>query len=322
MKKNYILLVFIQVIFIITASAQFDGETVVFVIGSEAGNDAEVAIEQRMVDMGLYVVIFDDDLITDAEAASADLLLISGTVNSGTAFENMPGLASYDIPVINNEPGLCDELGFSAEGGTGIDEPEGQIEIVDFDHPMAAELGGTVAVSDIAKRLSGGYPEGDVDIVAVSFTTDTLAVIFAYEEGAAMASEDAPAKRVGFFLMNDVADAMTDEGWALFDAAVQWAMGILHPASVFDNKSQNFKTSVYPNPTSGTFELSFVSDYSQMAEIYITDVTGRQVLHSILAANYGMNHFSFDASELKEGLYFYSVSMNNQIASGKILITE
>jgi hypothetical protein len=34
---------------------------------------------------------------------------------------------------------------------------------------------------------------------------------------------EAPARRVSFFLSNDTAAALNTNGWALFDAAVNWA---------------------------------------------------------------------------------------------------
>ena len=129
-----------------------------------------------------------------------------------------------------------------------------------------------------------------------------------------MYSGNAPARRVGTFLLNDVADAMTDEGWALFDASV--------PTAINDNKAQSIEISVYPNPSSGNFELSFASDYPQMVEINISNVMGQNVLSTAFQANNGMNNIKLDASELKNGLYYYSVSINNHVASGKILIIE
>jgi hypothetical protein len=270
------------------------------------------------------VVLFAHDQISDAEAGGADLLLISGTVNSGTAFEHMPGLASYEIPVINWEPALFDELGFSEEGGEGMDATEGKITIVDSEHSLAAGLDGEVVViSALDRRFGYDKPEGDVDIVAVSFANDSNALIFCYEEGAAMYSGNAPARRVGYYLLNEVANSLTDEGWALFDAAVLWAMGLLpDETAVFGNKSQQGGISAYPNPASGIFELRFVSDHNQLATIYITNVAGQEVLRKVCPAHYGMNHLSIDAAGLKEGLYLYSVLMNDQIKAGKILITE
>ena len=322
MKKNYFLL-FIAVSLFMTANAQFDGEKAIFVVASLPGTDAELAIVQRLEDMGLEVVPFAQDQVSDADMDDANILLVSAEVNSGTAFESMPGLATYDIPVINWEPALYDELGFTDVSVASVEEPEGMIKIVDSDHPLAAELwDGNIAIATGTKTISVCKPKGEVNIVAVSTTDDSLATIFGYEEGAAMHTGNAPARRVGTFLLNNVADAMTDEGWALFDASVQWAMGLLPITAVNDNRSQNTEVSVYPNPTSGNFELSFVSDYPQLVEINISNVVGQKVLSTTYLANNGMNNLKLNASELKNGLYFYSVSINNSTASGKILITE
>ena len=51
------------------------------------------------------------------------------------------------------------------------------------------------------------------------------AAIFCYETGARMAALNAPARRVGFFLTETSASELTPEGWALFDAALTWALG-------------------------------------------------------------------------------------------------
>ena len=48
-------------------------------------------------------------------------------------------------------------------------------------------------------------------------------MIFGYENGAAMSGLTAPGRRVGFFLENTAASALTTAGGSLFDAAVRWA---------------------------------------------------------------------------------------------------
>jgi len=51
------------------------------------------------------------------------------------------------------------------------------------------------------------------------------ATVFAYERGAEMKSLVAPARRVGFFVRDTGAVSLTQEDWALFDAAVRWCAG-------------------------------------------------------------------------------------------------
>jgi hypothetical protein len=320
MKKFYTLFLFVLVIFL-NAGAQFDGEKVVFYVGSSGANDAEKAVSEKLEAMGMVVAVIN--VYDPADIPDADLLLISGTVNSGDVATPHPDLGTYDLPIINCEPALYDELGVSESGGSSFTAVDGNIEIVDEEHPLAAELAGTVQITEISKDVTGGQPEGDVNIVAMGDPADPAkACIFSYNLDAMMRENPAPAKRVGFFLMNDAADAMTDQGWALFEAAVLWSMDLLHGTSIFDPLARDFEISVYPNPSSGIIELSFASENSQTAVVYITDLTGKEVMHKVYAANGGMNHLRLDASELREGLYLYSVQMNNQVAAGKLLITE
>ncbi len=49
-------------------------------------------------------------------------------------------------------------------------------------------------------------------------------VLFAYPKGAAMPGLTAPAKRVGIFFGDDTAASLNSDGWALFDAAVNYAV--------------------------------------------------------------------------------------------------
>jgi hypothetical protein len=320
MKKIYILLLFVLVLFL-NAGAQFDGEKVLFYVGNIPANDAEKAVTEKLEAMGMVVVA--TNLYDPADIPDADLLLISGTVNSGDVATPHPDLGTYDLPIINCEPALYDELGISESGGSSFTAVDGNIEIVDDEHPLAAGFGGIVQITEISKDVTGGQPEGEVNIVAMGDPNDPAkACIFSYNVDALMRENPAPAKRVGFFLMNDAADAMIDQGWTLFETAVQWAMDLIHGVSIFDLQPQDFKTTVYPNPSSGVFELSFVSDDFQTADIYIRDIAGKEVLHRNFAADMGMNHFSFDASELQQGLYLYSVRMNNQVSGGKLVISK
>jgi hypothetical protein len=90
---------------------------------------------------------------------------------------------------------------------------------------MAAGLSGTVAVVKTTATFSWGRPAASAVIVARLPGTDPRPAIFAYEKGASMVGLTAPGRRVGFYLENTTASALTWQGWALFDAAVRWATG-------------------------------------------------------------------------------------------------
>jgi hypothetical protein len=82
-----------------------------------------------------------------------------------------------------------------------------------------------VTVTSTAKTFSWGRPNGNAAVVARSGDATSPAVIFGYAKGAAMPGLVAPGRRMGFFLSNTTAGALTTNGWSLFDAAVRWAGG-------------------------------------------------------------------------------------------------
>jgi hypothetical protein len=99
------------------------------------------------------------------------------------------------------------------------------VDIVAPAHPLAAGFSGRVTVTSSAQTLSWGRPNANAALVARPATDTTRAAIFGYEKGAAMPGGPAPGRRVGFFLEQGTASALTTAGGSLFDAAVRWATG-------------------------------------------------------------------------------------------------
>jgi DNA-binding protein YbaB len=89
--------------------------------------------------------------------------------------------------------------------------------------PLAAGLTGTVRVVASAQKFEWGKPGSEATTVAQLINRPTNFGVFGYHGGANMVGLRAPAPRVGFFPSNSAPAAFTPDGWALFDAAVQWA---------------------------------------------------------------------------------------------------
>ena len=53
------------------------------------------------------------------------------------------------------------------------------------------------------------------------------AVMFGLEKGAANRIGPAPARRVGWFAEEEAFLSLNNAGWALYEAAVRWAIGAL-----------------------------------------------------------------------------------------------
>jgi hypothetical protein len=310
------------------SKAQLFNDDALFVVATDAENldTAEFKIDSVLQEMGFYTTIIGQDVVTDAETNGMSLVLISATVTSGTITENMPGLGDMTVPLINWEPFLDDLLGYSESDGGEFNTTE--IEIVLEGHQIAAGLPeGLVTISTVEKAVSYGVPQGDADIIAVNPNDSSQAVLFAYEEGAEMFSGNAPARRVGIFLLNDVADAMTPEGWAIFDAAVKWAMNYEEPSAVDNNLNMDIPGEFvlhnnYPNPFDKITNIKFTIPTQANIQLSVYDAMGVHITTLVdeirPAGNYKV---TFDASDMPGGLYFYRlVSGANTITKTMLLL--
>jgi hypothetical protein len=81
--------------------------------------------------------------------------------------------------------------------------------------------------------------------------------------------------------------------------------------------------SVYPNPSQGLTQFKYELKNSGEVSVDIFDLTGRKVasLPQGFQAS-GAHELSWDASSVQNGLYVYQFSVNQQILSGKIVISR
>jgi hypothetical protein len=310
----------------VPANAQFADKLAILVVANSATpNAAELAIQQRLVDVEFDVQLVAQANASDAVVVGAHLLLISATVTSGTIATNMPGLAGYQLPIINWEPALYDDLGFSA--GSGGEFGATEIEIVDDTHPLAAGLpAGLNTITTVSKQVSFGRPEGAVNIIGVNTADPTQVVLFGYETGAAMAVGNAPARRVGTFLLNDVADSMTEEGWALFDSSVVWAMAG-GTTSVSDKEttvpSEYVLYDNYPNPFNPSTQIPFSIPKRSHVQLTVWNLLGEKVATVVNEVKTAGEHTAtFDASGLPSGIYFYKFEAGDTRQTKKMLFLK
>jgi hypothetical protein len=199
-------------------------QSVLFV--SETSSPA-VARDQALIDrltLAEYSVTVRNQTETSAlDALGKDLVIISDSVNStnvNTKFRDVM------IPVINWEPSLFDDMMMTgASSGTDYGDlaDQTQIDIVAASHPLAAGLPAGLATATNSQQLYfWAVPSGAATVVARPAGYPDRAAIFGYEEGATMVGMKAPARRVGFF--NGIGSDFTADGWALYDAAVKWAL--------------------------------------------------------------------------------------------------
>ncbi|MHC4507624.1 MAG: CBM96 family carbohydrate-binding protein [Planctomycetota bacterium] len=207
--------------------------------GHMPGDDAIKAFFERL---GHAVTYIDDDAnepSTEAKAAAADLVYISESVGSGDIRDEITEIAT---PIIVAEPYAWDEMGLT----TGTPQAVNQvplsvnITVVGVGHPLAAGYSGDVPVFTALSGSDALIPVGTagggaVVIARASGETQTDAdVYFVYEKGAALAApptdgsaQVAAEMRIGFFAASPIAEGLlSDEGYALLRAAVNYALGL------------------------------------------------------------------------------------------------
>lgn len=77
-------------------------------------------------------------------------------------------------------------------------------------------------------------------------------------------------------------------------------------------QSTDGSISLYPNPTSGKVTLSFYSASNEIANMQVTDLTGRNVQSLDITVIEGLNEYEADLSKLAKGVYML------RLASGEI----
>jgi hypothetical protein len=68
---------------------------------------------------------------------------------------------------------------------------------------------------------------------------------------------------------------------------------------------------VYPNPTSGSFVLSFTNDGNSQSSIGIYNLAGQVVVEKQLTQAVGLNTVDFDISSFSQGMYILELASTN-----------
>lgn len=89
-------------------------------------------------------------------------------------------------------------------------------------------------------------------------------------------------------------------------------------------KTNAISISSYPNPNKGDFEVAFVSGKSEMAEIEITDITGKVIFSQGISIKTGQNNIAINLSTLHtepKGFMFVNIKGSTQsFTAQKILV--
>jgi hypothetical protein len=211
------------------------GKKLLFVrrLNTPEGEESDDHIAEHLKELG-FIVTEADQMQPETMADGQDVVVISAT-NSKYKMSNK--YRDVKIPLLCLEGLMADTLkmanrrryidyGEHGEPKESEDPPEAYLEIVGSYHPMAAGLKpGYVKYIKEADVLKWAMPLPSATIIATLPNSFHERAIFGYEKGTAMADEFvAPARRAMIPVDNPAFDDLTEQGHALFDAAVLWTI--------------------------------------------------------------------------------------------------
>jgi hypothetical protein len=210
------------------SNAPRTGKKIVMVVqlnGPSLAVDQKIAAHLEACGYGVRMV---DQVQSPEAVGDADLVVISSTVSSKQVVGGWRYLAT---PLLTWENDLLDDFAMTGKRHDvdfGEAEKERYVWLVNAPHPIAAGLpAGATNVYVKQAGMSWGKPGLGATTIATLYGQPEKAAIFAYEKGATMDYESlAPARRVMFFLNNDTFGNLSPAGSSLFDAAVDWAVGL------------------------------------------------------------------------------------------------
>ena len=306
-------------------------KTALFVAGNaESIGLGDLMVIDRLQLNGFTVTVKDDENAVTDDALNQDLVLISSTTSPTKIKGTFTDVA---VPVIVWESRVFDDMKMTGKiSNTDYGTVAGDaVSIVRPGHPLAADLTGDVTVTTNDYRLNWGLPgSGAVTIATIPGETDQAA-IFTYDAGAEMLGMTAPAKRIGFFFYNESGTRLNENGWLLFDAAVDWSVD--RPVSVEKYESITPpKTFIvaqnYPNPFNPSTTIKFILSGNANVSLQIFDVTGRLVRDfgrmQYTAGEHRMvwNGRDDSGTVFPSGLYYYRLETNGQKVVKKMLLVK
>jgi len=213
----------ILVLFVFSASFAF-GADVLLVVGQKDLSAGDLSIKNHLENRGFNVAIQEDTIVKSDDALGKALVILSESARSREVGTNFRDVA---VPVICSEPWLFSNLGMTGQTKKidfGRKSHQKKIIIINPHHPLCASCSKDVQVCSRSFFMGWGVPGKNAIAIAGLSKDPHKCTIFAYDAGVEMPGLVAPAKRVGLFLFRNTANALTSEGWSLFDSAVDWSI--------------------------------------------------------------------------------------------------
>ena len=296
-----------------------------FVVGDTLLNAGDGKVKERLALLGFELQVAEDELVSAEQADGMELVLISSTVNPTRVRNTLTNVA---VPIISWENRLFDDLGMTGnKSNIDVGRTSGtMIQIVNDSHPLAAGLSGQVEVHNKIFDMNWAATNDQAIRIASVPGNEEQSLIFAYESGSMMMTIPATARRVGLFFYDGSGPLLTDDGWRLFDAAVDWA--IAAPAKVEADNTMPEKLELmqnFPNPFNPITSITILLPRSENVTLAVYSLNGRLVKTLVSGKMApGTHSFSWDGTDRSEmcvasGVYICRLESESLIKTRKLL---
>ena len=200
-------------------------------------NGFDAAQKDRLESLGYTVTLatgadVSDGVFTAADAEAFDVLVVSESIGSSEA----NNLIGANVPMMHQESyGWSRHFFTQGLAKAWLNDPNGMVEIVDGAHQIVTDAGLAAGDVQFFANPAASWTTDSVESlvagavnVAQALNADGVAntIIFTIEAGTELADASLAANRVCCFSIpgneSYVAADMTDDAWALFDAAIAW----------------------------------------------------------------------------------------------------
>jgi minor extracellular serine protease Vpr len=116
--------------------------------------------------------------------------------------------------------------------------------------------------------------------------------------------------------------AIPDSGstiWGHGKVNAYGAMASLLGVLSVKNGTSNLHCNIFPNPSDGRYQLEVFSNQNDLANLTVTDITGRIIKHSVEQINAGLTLINVNISESGKGIYFVKVNSSKGFNTMKIV---
>ncbi len=241
--------------------------SLLYVVGNGATPESgELAVRDHLQARGYVVEIKDDDAAVPQDASSRNAVLFSSTAVSG----NLAAFWDVTAGLVVFQRQLWDGLKIAYQSQVTV---QTQVKVTAPDYPLAAHREGTVAVYQGPTSVADTWNPAPGAVWVAVQPSSQAAVFFAVETGGRLqGNQTAQGRRVGMF---DPKEPMTPNGWAMLDAAVDWAGATRKSRALFLGGQSN------PARFEDQFAIGRMASLGYSVTVRDVTMTDEQILESV-----------------------------------------